>query len=392
MSQSSAPFLQAIVADPHNDTPRLIYADWLDAQGQSTRAEFIRLQCESARLRKGSPRRQALELRADELLFEHESEWLGEKTEQIVRWKFRRGFLHSATMTADAFLKHGESVFQTEPLWRLGFTDDEGEPLQPDALREVVSNPAFRHVRSLDIIGAAPLNEPHWHNDWSQPPVPLAAWLDALGHATHVQRLKSFVPGTRLRLFNEFGEGTGTVASAFEIFCRAEHLRTLSRLDLTGCPLAPAGNSNRLAELVVNASFAKRLKRLHLDNCRLTDAAAETLATSPNLRNLTQLTLDANKLTRAGWNALLHSPFLKRLRDFSVSDAGFLLFARSSLAQELRDLRVGWSDDSRSQEAENAWYELIKTARPPRRLHLVCQDIAPKIIETMGRRRSNDDG
>lgn len=383
MPQSSAPFLQAIVDDPANDTPRLIYADWLDAQGQSSRAEFIRLQCESARLRKGSPRRQALELRADELLFEHESEWLGEKTDQVVRWKFRRGFLHSATMTAKSFLEHGETVFQTEPLWRIGFVDDDGDPLQPDALNEVVSHPAFGAVRSLDIIGAAPLSEPHWHSDWAEPGVPLADWLNALARATHVRRLKSFVPGTWLRLFNPFGEDTGTEASALETFCRAEHLRTLSRLNLRGCPMAPASQSDQMAELVANASFAKRLKRLHLDNCRLTDTAARTLASSANLRGLTQLTLDGNSLTRSGWDALFQSPFLKQIRDVDVFGVGLPAFVTSPLVGQLRDLSVGWSDESGTQEAEDAWYALIKTAHPPRRLHLVCQEIDPKIIETM---------
>ncbi|WP_166827884.1 TIGR02996 domain-containing protein [Thalassoroseus pseudoceratinae] len=383
MPQSSAPFLQAIVDDPYNDTPRLIYADWLDAQGQSSRAEFIRLQCESARLRKGSSRRQALELRADELLFEHESEWLGEKSEQIVRWKFRRGFLHSATMTANAFLKHGESVFQTEPLWRIGFVDDDGEPLQTDALNEVVSHPTFGAVRSLDIIGAAPVFEPHWHSQWSEPQVPLADWLHALAQATHVRNLKSFVPGTWLRLFNPFGEETGTAASALETFCQAEHLRTLRRLSLNGCPMAPARQSDQLAELVANASFARQLKRLNLENCRLNDTAAQTLASSTNLRGLTQLTLFGNSLTQSGWEALFQSPHLKQIRDVDVFGADLPVFAKSPLTNQLRDLTLGWSDESGTPEVEAAWYKLIKTARPPRRLHLICQEINSEIIETM---------
>lgn len=37
-------FLQAILEAPDDDTPRLIYADWLDEHGDPARAEFIRLQ------------------------------------------------------------------------------------------------------------------------------------------------------------------------------------------------------------------------------------------------------------------------------------------------------------------------------------------------------------
>lgn len=41
--------LQAVAADPGDDTPRLALADWLDEHDQHSRAEFIRLQIELAR-------------------------------------------------------------------------------------------------------------------------------------------------------------------------------------------------------------------------------------------------------------------------------------------------------------------------------------------------------
>ena len=40
--------LADIIAHPEDDTPRLIYADWLDDHDQSERAEFIRIQCSIA--------------------------------------------------------------------------------------------------------------------------------------------------------------------------------------------------------------------------------------------------------------------------------------------------------------------------------------------------------
>lgn len=41
-------FIDAIIAQPDDDLPRLIFADWLDEQGEGERAEFIRVQCELA--------------------------------------------------------------------------------------------------------------------------------------------------------------------------------------------------------------------------------------------------------------------------------------------------------------------------------------------------------
>lgn len=44
-----AAFLQAIADDFDNDTPRLVFADFLEENGEPERAEFIRVQCELAR-------------------------------------------------------------------------------------------------------------------------------------------------------------------------------------------------------------------------------------------------------------------------------------------------------------------------------------------------------
>src|SRR4051794_29819039 len=42
MSDESA-FLEVLKANPANDTARLVYADWLDEQGEAQKAEYLRL-------------------------------------------------------------------------------------------------------------------------------------------------------------------------------------------------------------------------------------------------------------------------------------------------------------------------------------------------------------
>lgn len=42
--------LRSILESPQDDTPRLIYADWLEENGEAERAEFVRVQVELARL------------------------------------------------------------------------------------------------------------------------------------------------------------------------------------------------------------------------------------------------------------------------------------------------------------------------------------------------------
>jgi uncharacterized protein (TIGR02996 family) len=45
MSTLANDFLHAIWKSPDDDTPRLIFVDWLDENGDPERAEFIRVQC-----------------------------------------------------------------------------------------------------------------------------------------------------------------------------------------------------------------------------------------------------------------------------------------------------------------------------------------------------------
>src|SRR5262245_12883262 len=63
--------LAAILAEPDDDVPRLVYADWLDEHGDEARAEFIRVQVELARMEEPDLRPPSVDvdqLARDELL------------------------------------------------------------------------------------------------------------------------------------------------------------------------------------------------------------------------------------------------------------------------------------------------------------------------------------
>src|SRR5437588_11672378 len=91
-------FLRVIAEDPGDDAPRLVFADWLEEQGDP-RGEFMRLQVRLARLPESDPRRVALEEHERELLDRHAVDWLGRLREQLRGWRFVRGLL---TLEADA--------------------------------------------------------------------------------------------------------------------------------------------------------------------------------------------------------------------------------------------------------------------------------------------------
>src|SRR4051794_30043939 len=54
---SEAGLLRTIIDDPDDDAPRLVFADWLEDQGELAHAAFIRAQCRLATLDEDDPAR-----------------------------------------------------------------------------------------------------------------------------------------------------------------------------------------------------------------------------------------------------------------------------------------------------------------------------------------------
>src|SRR5688572_11671410 len=100
-----AKLLDAIWADPDDDGPRLVYADWLMERGHP-HGELIALQCERAR-RGGRVTEREVELEgqvADSLLGK-----VGEYLDQV---RFRRGFPHAARV-----IHRMDRLSLTDPVW-----------------------------------------------------------------------------------------------------------------------------------------------------------------------------------------------------------------------------------------------------------------------------------
>src|SRR5690349_13266405 len=91
MSDEKA-LLAAIWEDPHDDTPRLVYADWLEENGQAERSEFIRVQCERARLDENDVRQKNLEKRETALWKKHSKTWKAGLPKPLQSAPFHRGF------------------------------------------------------------------------------------------------------------------------------------------------------------------------------------------------------------------------------------------------------------------------------------------------------------
>jgi uncharacterized protein (TIGR02996 family) len=353
-------FLAAIAESLEDDVPRLIFADWLEERGEDARAEFIRVQCELARLDPHSPRYPELHLRQLDLLAEHEHEWLGEWSERLVRWEFRRGFLHTATITPAPFLDHGEDLFARHPVERVAFLDDFGESLPAEEAQEVVASPVMRHVRSLDAAGCH-RDEPEFNGFYGE--IDTSAWLAALAKADHVVRLES--------LSLAGGTNTGRLPidpGVWHEFCEASHLASLRELDLTDAweSEEPSDLAAVVADLG-NAAFARRLRFLCLAGCLLTDETAVCLAASafPDLQGLDLSGCDLLRAT--GLRAVLQSGGFLGLQSLGLPfGLDFKDLASSPRLAGLRSLRLrgdsGRNGSLGRRVGEGEWESLFRSA------------------------------
>jgi uncharacterized protein (TIGR02996 family) len=118
---SADTFLADVREHPDEDAPRLVFADWLEDNGDPDRADFIRLQVRLAQLPEHDPARFDLEERSGDLLGEHHARWLSHlpKWARAVELTFRRGLPEEAKMSAAAWLRHVARLAQLVPLRRL---------------------------------------------------------------------------------------------------------------------------------------------------------------------------------------------------------------------------------------------------------------------------------
>lgn len=118
-------FLEAIRTSPDDLSLRLVFADYLEEQGDPL-AEFIRVQCELEAFPNWSEEQRADDLRRrqDQLQEKHAKAWLGALTKVAdvgmgFPFSFRRGLVDSVCLSAPTFLKHAAEIVHRCPALQL---------------------------------------------------------------------------------------------------------------------------------------------------------------------------------------------------------------------------------------------------------------------------------
>jgi uncharacterized protein (TIGR02996 family) len=241
---SDEAFLQAVIEAPDDDAPRLVYADWLEEHGQPERAEFIRVQCQLAKLARGDGGRKGLQVRERNLLARHAGQWLGRLQRRLQHWVFRRGFVEQVRLNAQTFVAHADDLFRLGPVRQVTLVG---------AARQILSVAASPYLLRLDVLD---------------------------------------LKGGKTRLGDQ----------GVRLLAGSPNVGRLVRLDLGGNDIGDVG-----AAALANAPHLGRLKALHLCGNRIRDEGWLALATSPHLSGLSHLDLSGNGIDRRrrGARALL---------------------------------------------------------------------------------------
>lgn len=134
--------LRGVLEEPADDTARLVYADWLDENGEPERAEFVRVQVELSNRGYPGPlshRAAAIAIadvakleplvgRSVAILYSHVADWLGDPfiliDPQYVRdWSWSRGFLVHIEIPFSDFMEHAEAIFAAHPITSVRLVD-----------------------------------------------------------------------------------------------------------------------------------------------------------------------------------------------------------------------------------------------------------------------------
>jgi uncharacterized protein (TIGR02996 family) len=142
-------FLQEIKEHPDDDTPRLIFADWLEEQGDP-RGVFLRSQVLRAQLSPRDPRQEALKRSEGAVFREHFYAWLGPLIDHA-RWEFDRGLI-VLEARAEKFLTPEVASLATPGIcdWIIGLRLLETRRAH---LPRLLESPYLPHVALLDLSG-----------------------------------------------------------------------------------------------------------------------------------------------------------------------------------------------------------------------------------------------
>jgi uncharacterized protein (TIGR02996 family) len=318
--------LRAVIDQPAEDAPRLVYADWLDEHGDTDRAEFIRTQI--ALVRGPDPAKTAdLRRRERELLAAHEAEWTVPLRGVVRRARFERGFPERVSVPADVIAGAGK-IFKLAPVRHLIVTGTaEGLADMVAGMKQLRSVETLEFRESgIDAAAVARLAASPYLRGLTGLILRFARLENAGARA-----IAAATGWTRLRLLDLYDCGIDRVG--IRALAEAPHLAGLTDLVLSGNAIHVLS----MSLLDDRDSYLINLRRLHLARSDFHDPDAQALAKLANVTGLRYLDLSDNALGTLGARALAASPHLQSLECLRLHRTSIGKPGRDALTQRFGD-------------------------------------------------------
>jgi uncharacterized protein (TIGR02996 family) len=282
--------LAAIRAEVFYDTPRLVFADWLDENGDPERAELIRAQFKLLSLRHDDAEAQQLTSRCAELIHDNEPRWTAR-----FPWNFRssyhfaRGLVQVYKLSGTQFVKYGAALTQLTALDDLTLNRVTVEALRSSALADIGG---FR-------LGIADSER-----------------VTALAEHPNLCNMR--------RLFVSNGADNGmtyrpTVRLSRDAIQKLFGNRTLSRLQFL--EINGTRHGDAVAEGIAAGAF-EQLTDLALYSSELSSTGLKALVNSASAPALTDLHIAGNPIGDEGIRHMVEAPRLTQLQSLNVMECG----------------------------------------------------------------------
>jgi uncharacterized protein (TIGR02996 family) len=312
--------LTAILANPDEDTPRLVLADWLDEHGDGNdrvRAKFIRTGCAAARAEPYSQEKFDFTAQAAGIEEKNAHAWADGLVGLALAHRFARGFVEEVTMYSKRFVADGAAVFASQPVRVVKFADTSGNRgVAPP--EELFACPLLARIHTLGVTGFG-VDDAFIEQLTRSPHVAGLRALRIEKPAINPDALTEVLTTTRLPALTELSlRGSDAVGNAHLAAvansCEWGRLRVL---EFRSCVVGEVG-----ARALADWKHATRLDVLGITHNPLSHSTpmrgpgAVALAESPHLRGLKELVLQGQELRKKGAEAFAAAfawPGLKRL-------------------------------------------------------------------------------
>ena len=314
--------LAGIRETPDDDAPRLVYADWLEENGQAERGQYIRLQCQANQLAEGSSERDDAEDQTGKLFAAHAHDWMAEVPEILDSTITERGFWTWVTADVNIYLDFikNHSLIPFAPTQKLQLYNPGKH------FKKLLDSPELRWVTELNIENCKVTE----------------AKARAIVKCPHLQTLKS------LRIQSGELKTKGVLA-----LLGSDGLPSLEKFSMSLGELGDDGMSK-----LANEPGLARLKYLDLGTSEFGSDGIAELVRSPHLHKLDTLNLTGlnyydqyANINDMAMEALAKTRDLPNVRslqlwDLEVQPKYWKQFAQSPLADQLKVLDLGQGGNS----------------------------------------------